>query len=119
MSTIQWLNLLHGSPSFVIRIDPQDGRAMVLQVEVIPHDDGIYWVAGTTVIKRGDSIPSVFEIDTSSGGEFVAVYWKMNGTWISSSDKEKVFNVLGADERDVFPFDWSYSVKLAHDIFHD
>jgi len=77
MSTIQWLNLLHGSPSFVVRIDPRDGRGIVSQVEVIPNDDGIYWVAGTTVIKRGDSIPSVFEVDTSSGGELVGCIGKL------------------------------------------
>lgn len=118
-TTAQWLNVLHGSPSFVIRVDPRTGAPTVAQIEVVPDDDGLYWIAGTTTLPRGDRIASVFEVDTMSGGSLVGVHWRINGTWVTSSEKTRVFHALHADEGDVFPFDWSYAVPLARDLYHD
>lgn len=117
--TIQWLNLLHGSPSFVIRIDPHTDAPTVVQVEIVPKDDGVYWIAGTTTLPRGDRIPSVFEVDTSAGGSLAGVHWKIDGGWISSSEKRRALSALDAEEGEVFPFDWTYAIPLAQDIYHD
>lgn len=118
-AVIRWLNLLRGSPGFVIRNDPHTGAPSVVQVEIVPDDDGVYWIAGTTTIPRGDVISSVFEVDTSAGGSLMGVYWRIDGTWISSSEKTRALGALDAAEDDVFPFDWTYAVPLAHDIYHD
>lgn len=118
-ATVRWLNLLNGSPSFVIRIGPRTHAPSVVQVEIVPEDDGVYWVAGTTTLPRGDRIPSVFEIDTSAGGSLVSVHWRIGGTWMSSSDKTRVLAALSAEEGDVFPFDWSYAIQVACDVYHD
>ncbi|WP_420113486.1 hypothetical protein [Pseudactinotalea sp.] len=118
-TTIQWLNLLHGSPTFVIRIDQLTGTPTVVQVEVVPEDDAIYWIAGTTMPPRGDRIPSVFQVDTSAGGNLVGVYWKIGPTWISSAEPSQALGALAARERDIFPFDWSYAVPLTRDCYHD
>ena len=116
---IRWLNLLHGSPGFVIRIDPRTGASTVLQVEVVPDDDGVYWIAGTTTLARGDRIPSVFEVDTTAGGSLGGVYWKIDGSWMSSLETARILRALDAAEGDVFPFDWAYAVPLARDVYHD
>ena len=50
-NTIRWLNLLYGSPSFVIRIDPRSQTPTVVQINVVPND-GTYWIAGTTILPR-------------------------------------------------------------------
>lgn len=118
-ATIQWLNLLHGSPSFVIRIDPRTGAPTVVQVEIVPEDDGRYWVAGTTILARGDRIPSVFEVDTTAGSSLAGVYWKIDETWMSSTEKTRILPALHAAVDDVFPFDWTYAVPLARDVYHD
>ncbi|MCR8945595.1 hypothetical protein NW249_26160 [Streptomyces sp. OUCMDZ-4982] len=119
VATTQWLNLLHGSPSFVIRIDPRTGAPAVTQVEVVPDDGCVYWIAGTTTLPRGDRIPSVFEVAPSAGGSLLGAHWKIGASWMSSSDRAQVFAALNAEENDVFPFDWSYAVPLARDIYHD
>lgn len=118
-ATVRWLNLLNGSPSFVIRIAPRSHAPTVVQVEIVPEDDGVYWIAGTTTLPRGDRISSVFEVDTSAGGGLVSVQWKVDGAWMSPSDTTRVRRALDAEERDLFPFDWTYAVPVARDVYHD
>ncbi|SHK71077.1 hypothetical protein SAMN05421803_12914 [Nocardiopsis flavescens] len=118
-TTIQWLNLLHGSPSFVIRIDPRTSTPTVVQVEVVPDDDGVYWIAGTTTLPRGDVLPSVFQVDTAAGGSLLGVHWKIHGRWMSSSDRTQVLAALDAGEGDMFPFNWTYVVPLARNVYLD
>lgn len=69
--------------------------------------------------RAGDRIASVFEVDTLSGGSLVGVLWRINGTWVISSEKSRILHALHADEGDVFPFEWSYVVPLARDLYHD
>ncbi|MFI8595638.1 hypothetical protein ACIGCK_14555 [Microbacterium sp. NPDC078428] len=117
-NTIRWLNLLYGSPSFVIRIDPRSQTPTVVQINVVPND-GTYWIAGTTILPRGDLTPSVFKIDTSVGGSLAGACWKIDGTWMPSSEKMRILPALDAEEVDVFPFDWPSSIPLPHDVDHD
>lgn len=117
--TVQWLNLLRGSPSFVIRIHPRTHAPTVVQVEVVPDDDGIYWLAGTTTLPRGDRIPSVFEIGASADGSLAGVHCKINETWMSPADTARVRRTLDAEGRDLFPFAWTDAVRLARDAYHD
>lgn len=119
IATIQWLNLLHGSPGFVIRIDPRTGGSTVVQVEVVPDDDGVYWIAGTTTLPRGDRLPSVFQVDTATGGRLMGVHWKIDRAWMPSSETARIRRVLDAAEHDLFPFAWTYAVPLTRDIHHD
>jgi len=104
---------------FVIRTDPHTHTPTVVQIEIVPEGDGVYWIAGTTIQPRGDRVPSVFKVDTSAGGSLVGVHWKVDGSWISSSEKGRALSALAADEEDVFPFDWTYAVPVARDIYHD
>lgn len=115
----QWLNLLHGAPDFVIRLGPRTDAPTVVQVERVPDDDGVYWIAGTTTLPRGDLLSSVFEVDTSAGGSLVDVHWKIDGGWTRSSNSAQILSALDAAENDVFPFDWAYAVPLTRDIYHD
>ncbi|WP_330962007.1 hypothetical protein [Photobacterium sp. 53610] len=117
-ATIQWLNLLHSSPSFVIKVGEQNESPSVLPVRSVPKDDGEYWVAGETELRNGYKIPSVFRVDTDTGGNLLGVYWKIQNEWWDFQDKPSVLEALALTEEDVFPFDWTYSVSLDEDIFH-
>lgn len=115
-ATKQWLNLLNGSPSFVIRLG--DGHPNVQKVPKVPANDGLYWMAGTTKTARGDLIKSVFEVDTDAGGSLTGVYWFIEGKWITSSEKSAAYKALKATEAEIFPFDWEFTVPLEDDMFH-
>ena len=112
------MNMLRDSPSFVLRQTAEDGSADVLNPEAIPANDGIYWVAGTTVLKSGCELSSVFCVDTDSGGELLEVFWWINGKWYRQQD-DGALAALRLSHSDVFPYDWRYHVPLAEDIYHD
>lgn len=75
-------------------------------------------MSGVTRLRSGAELESVFRVDTNGGGEFVGVYWKIGGKWWDFTERPAVFDALKLDQADVFPFDWSYAVPLAEDIFH-
>lgn len=110
--TRKWLNLLHSSPRFVLRDQP-DGGAQVLFLNEVPASDGFYWVHGKTILKSGQQVESVFHLDTDSGGELYEVFWLVEGSWYDHRDSH-ARAILGSDS-DIFPFDWIYSVPLAED----
>ena len=110
--TRKWLNLLQGSPRFVLK-DKSDGGAKVLSPERVPASDGFYWVHGKSVLKGGREVESVFHLDTDSGGEHYEIFWCVDGVWYSYNDPEARAK-LGSNE-EIFPFDWEYSVPLADD----
>jgi len=114
----QRLNLLRSSPSFVFHETGEMGEADVLTIDSIPNDDGVYWVAGASKLKAGESLQSVFRVDTSSGGSLVSVYWWIKGNWYEHQDAE-ITEILGLEKSQLFPFDWMYAVKLEKDIYHD
>ena len=114
--TTKWLHLLRGSPRFVLK-DKPDGGAQVTSPEMVPARDGFYWVFGRTTLRSGRGLDSVFHLDTDSGGELNEVYWLIGDSWYDYRDP-KAREILGSDE-EVFPFDWSYSVPLEEDAYHD
>jgi len=117
-TTVQWLNLVHSSPSFVIRHGAEGENANVRSPAIVPNNDGEYWISGETVLKNGHSLPSVFRVDTNAGGTLVGAYWRISEQWWDFQNRPAVFEALGITEADAFPFDWSYAVKLEEDIFH-
>lgn len=115
LETGKWLNLLRGSPRFVLK-DKPDGGVQVLSLPKVPASDGFYWVYGKTILKSGNEVESVFHLDTDSGGELYEVFWWIDGSWYDHRDRE-TRALLGSD-REIFPFDWKYSVELAEDLHH-
>jgi len=113
--TSRWLNLLKGSPRFVLKDNPAGG-ASVVALRVVPNADGMYWIHGSTTARSGRVIESVFRLDTDSGGELCEVYWLIEGQWYDSRDPEAITRLGGSAA--VFPFAWRYSVQLERDIHH-
>ncbi|MEL6563227.1 MAG: hypothetical protein AAFQ59_02195 [Pseudomonadota bacterium] len=118
-TTVQWLNLVHTSPTFVIRMGGEKDNANVLSPPVVPNNDGEYWIAGETVLKNGVKLKSVFRVDTNAGGTLVGAYWRIADAWWDFQNRPAVLDALSAEEKEIFPFDWSYAVALEEDIFHD
>jgi hypothetical protein len=112
---IKTLNLLRTQPKFVLH-EKEDRTLNVLSVNRIPDGDGFYWVAGSTILRSGIEIPSVFVIDTDSGAEQYNVYWYVDGEWFQHSDSESAANRLGIPREDIFPFSWRYHVPVEKDI---
>lgn len=117
-TTIQWLNLLHSSPTFVLRIGDSNENATVKNVNIVPKNDGEYWIHGKTILKNKIVIPSVFIVDTNTGGSLSGVYWTINNIWWDFNNRPNVFQALCVEEQDVFPFNWTFSVGLEEDIYH-
>lgn len=111
------LNLLERSPTFVLRENKQSGRIEVRTMKQVPDQDGIYWLAGSTVLRNGIPVPSVLRVDTDAGGSLQGVYWKVGTEWYEHSDPVALAR-LGTSREAAFPFDWSYSVPLERDIYH-
>jgi len=116
---LQWLNLLNLSPDFVIRHGNENESSTTTAIPLVPKDDGDYWIAGVTILANGNRLDSVFIVDTNSGGELSSVYWKIDNKWWDFFERPAVFAALSLNEKDVFPFDWQFSVPLEEDIFHD
>ena len=114
---VKSLNLLDGAPRFVIRVDAKTQKCTVLNPEKIPDNDGAYLVHGTTILANGTRVRSVFNVNTDSGGTFMAVFWKVGTCWMDSQDIN-IPEAFGIDRVDMFPFDWEFSVPLENDIFH-
>ncbi len=114
--TIKRLNLLSSSRQFVMHETGTDGSADVLVKKQIPSKNGIYWIAGQTILKNGKDIDSVFRVDTDSGGTLLSVFWKIGGYWYDQQDSD-VLTALGDFGKNIFPYEWRYSVPLEEDIF--
>lgn len=113
---IKWLNLLLGSPNFTIRIDKNSNKGAVRNPPVVPNDDGVYWVFGTTILASGEKIKSVFVVDTCLGGTVNATYWHTGTVWIDSQNTSAPA-LLGIERNDMYPYDWEYAVPLEKDVF--
>lgn len=111
------LSLVESSKVFVLKEVGGEGSASALSVSLVPNDDGIYWVGGTTKLANGRELPSVFRVDTNAAGNLLSIYWKIGSDWYEH-DSEEVFSRLGIQTNEVFPFDWSYNVPLEKDAFH-
>ena len=109
------LNLLRQSPAFALR-ETGDGGFAVVSPSTIPADGSIYWLAGESRLPVGSTVPSVFVVG-GGGSELVRVYWHVHDTWVQSDDP-RALDLLAADRSAVFPFDWSYAIPVANDIFH-
>ncbi len=116
--TVQWLNLVHTSPTFAIRVGHGEERSNVLSLDMIPKGDGEYWVCGVTILKNGTNIPSVFRVNTDTGGDLIGVYWNIRDKWWDFQDRPSVLTELSMPESEIFPFDWEYSITLEEDSFH-
>lgn len=114
---VQRLNLLKNSISFVLRELGSDGSANVLDPERIPANHGIYWVPGETILPSGRRLPSVFRVDTDSGGELTGTYWFIGDKWYDQQDADTL-PALSLTRAEVFPYDWRFNVPLERDIFH-
>lgn len=117
-NTIQWLNLVSSSPTFVIKVGRENEKPKIVRVASVSKNDGEYWIAGETLFKNGMKIPSVFRVDTDTGGSLMGVYWKIKNVWWNSQNRPYVYDALELPKSELFPFDWTYSVKLDEDIFH-
>ena len=115
--TAKRLNLLRGSPTFVLRETGDDGRADVLQLARVPADDHVYWAAGECRLPDGRTLPSVFVI-AGGGASMLRTYWHVDGRWYDAQHDPVVEQALGAPRETLFPFDWSCTVELADDVFH-
>lgn len=115
--TRQWLGLLESSPSFVIRVDEKTNQGTVKSPPMVPKNDGEYWVFGSTTLKTGQELPSVFRVQTNSGGTLLSAFWCIDGDWHDFQDP-KAYKKLNTNRDDATPFDWTYSVKLEDDIYH-
>lgn len=93
------------------------GGAKVLSPAEVPQRDGYYWIHGSTILRRGTEVESVFIVDTDSGFEQCRVSWFVSGRWFDSRDPE-VWELLGG-KSEIFPFAWRYSVDLAGDAHSD
>lgn len=114
----KWLNLVHGAPNFVIWIEKPDSDPVVQQFKIVPKNKGEFWIAGNTHLNCGKVIPSVFIVDTNSGGTLINVYWLIDNNWWDFQERPAVEMILGLDFDEIFPFDWKYKVPLEVDIFH-
>ncbi len=114
---IKHLNLVQSSPSFVIHIAENTGAGAVSNPTAIPDKSGEYLIHGTTTLKCGHELESVFHIDTATGGTLRAIYWMLTSGWTDSQDADAP-SALSLDRSEVFPFDWTFSVPLERDIFH-
>ena len=109
------LNLPRTSPSFAYRQQP-DGSLAVVTPKAITDDGSIYWVAGTSTLAHGATIPSVFIIE--NGGEsLLTVYWYIADCWYRSDDPNAIDALCLAKDQ-VFPFDWNYAIPVTKDAYH-
>jgi hypothetical protein len=109
------LNLVSGSPTFAMKIR-RDGSAEVLSPKVIPRDDHEYVVAATLKLRSGQVADAVFII-ADGGATHVGIYVRVQKTWLASDDP-RLPERLGVPRDEIFPFDWSYRIPVANDIFH-
>lgn len=114
---VKFLNLLDSSPSFVIRLDNKLEQSVVSNPTIVPNNSGFYLIHGTTILRCGDRMKSIFHVNTDTGGTHLGVYWKTKKGWMDSQD-ELAAQVLRIKKHDIFPFDWEYSVLLEYDIYH-
>lgn len=113
----QRLNLVRTSGSFVLQGDGSQGEANVVSMTVVPKASGVCWVGGTTIVKSGREIESVFRVDTNSGGTLMSIFWWIDGKWYKHEDADAL-SALGLSKDEVFPFDWRFAIPLEEDIFH-
>lgn len=104
------LNVLRGSPSFIVT-----ETGTLKKVDALSPEVGLSMVAGQTVLSSGTSIESVFELQ-ADGGELHGVYWYIEGVWWESSDEE-ARRLVAATDTDIFTFDWETAVPLIVDHF--
>lgn len=114
---VQRLNLLSRAKNFALKEIGVAGEAVLQRLQRVPSDGSIYWVSGSTLLRSGTELKSVFRVDTSSGGDLLAVFWNLRGEWFHHHD-EQALRVIGLGKSDVFPFDWVYSIPLENDVFH-
>ena len=113
----KWLNLVHGSPRSVIS-EPTGADDWVLaRPEQLTGDLGMCFVAGTTTLRNGVHVESVFLVDSRSG-ELSAVYWLSPVGWVDANDSDAAER-LGLESASPFPFDWELAIPLERDAFHD
>jgi hypothetical protein len=110
------LNLPRTSPAFALKQIGNDGSLEVIQLRKIPADSAIYWVSGTSKLASGRDVPSVFVI-ADGGGSLIKVYWYVGDRWFHSDDADAL-DALGLSRDEVFPFDWSYALPVANDVYH-
>ncbi|MBW2410090.1 MAG: hypothetical protein JRF72_09860 [Deltaproteobacteria bacterium] len=109
------LNLIHGSPSFCLRVHP-DGAMEVLQLQEILDDGHEYWVHANVTFACGQRTSAVFCI-RAGGGEQLSIKIRINDRWFESDDPD-FLEAAGLSRDQVFPIDWSYSIPVANDIYH-
>ena len=109
------LNLLRQSPTFALR-ESEDGRFAVVSPSTILADGSIYWLAGESRLPSGASVSSVFVVG-GGGSDLVRVFWYVHTTWVQSDDP-RALELLATNKAGAFPFDWSYAIPVANDIFH-
>jgi hypothetical protein len=113
----QDLQFLCAQPSWAYKEVAGHGKAEVIKPTSIANQTGVYWVAGTSTLRGGRKLDSVFRVDTNAGGTLISVYWKIGSQWHFHDDLDVLPN-LGLVSDEVFPFDWSFAIPLEYDIFH-
>lgn len=116
--TVQWLNLVHMNQTFVVRVGTPDEKASVQSPDMIPNRDGEYWVAGKTFLNSGMNVESVFRVDTDAAGALIGAFWHIANECWDFQNCPGVFEALGVEEAEAFPFEWSCSVPLEKGLYH-
>ncbi len=111
--TTQFLNLLRGSPTFVIIEGHAAADVRIEQIPEIPTGVGICWVAGTLTTAAGTHLDAVHKVSTDDGGELAGSFVWTDG-WFTT---EALPVVLGIAPERVFPFDYTLSVPLQEDRY--
>ncbi|UUO04530.1 hypothetical protein M4951_14135 [Blastopirellula sp. J2-11] len=113
----QRLNLVRTSSLFVLQEYGNQEEANVVSMTVVPKASGMYWIGGSTIVRSGREIESVFRVDTNSSGTPASIFWWIDGTWYKHEDADALI-ALGLSKDEVFPFDWRFAIRLEEDIFH-
>lgn len=111
--TAKWLNLLRGSPTFVLVEGMNPGEEKVQQLTRVPSSIGACWISGTVTISSGMTIDAVHVVSTDDGGQLTETYVWVDG-WVRAGDLPEV---LELPSQAVFPFRYTLAVPLEDDRF--
>lgn len=111
----QWLNLLAGSKGFVLVEGGPSGGSSLQQLDVVPTEAGMVWLAGRLRLADGDRLDVVLQAHSGTG-ELHGVYVQAAGAWHALVE-ENVVAVLGLDRTEVLPFAYELAIPFESDHF--
>lgn len=112
-------NFFLRSPEWVQQEVDRDGEAVrsIRKLSIVPDASGVFWMHGVVLLPSGRKLDGVFVVDTDSGGELLASYWRHGDEWYSQDDVD-LPAALGLSREEMFPYDYALTVPLEKDIYH-